>query len=60
MLDLVHRRNRRLDLDLRVLDPPCFGFLEADLGAADDARFLDAGAAIDAAAATAAAADTAE
>ena len=43
--DSVHRQNRRLDLDLRVLDPHCFGFLEpVDLGAADDTRFLDAGA----------------
>ena len=50
---LVHRRSR-----LRVLDPPCFGFLEADLGAAEDVRFLDtagAGAAAAAGAATAAA-----
>lgn len=44
--DWVHRRNR-----LRVLDPPFFGLLEAELGACDacaadacaaDDRFLDA------------------
>ena len=67
--DWVYRRSRRrLDMDLRVLDPPCFGLLEADApGAAADAgaadRFLDEagatadapGAAADAPSATAAA-----
>lgn len=44
--DWVHRRSR-----LRVLDPPCFGLLEAGLGDAD--RFLDAAGAGAAAAAAA-------